>query len=145
MSRIKLSDSEPINEDTLKGVASGYENNLKGFEEDLEVFLSNNSFVTCTNTGTAAIHLALIISGISKGDEVLCQSMTFIATSNPIVYLGATPIFIDSEEETWNMCPVLLEEAIQDRIKKGKKPNAGTCGETCMYVCMYVCLYVCDE
>jgi len=124
MSRIKLSDSEPINEDTLKGVASGYENNLKGFEEDLEVFLSNNSFVTCTNTGTAAIHLALIISGISKGDEVLCQSMTFIATSNPIVYLGATPIFIDSEEETWNMCPVLLEEAIQDRIKKGKKPKA---------------------
>ena len=76
MSRIKLSESEPI----LKGMTLVDENNLKGFEEDLELFLSGDSFVTCTNTGTAAIHLALILSGVSRSDDVLCQSMTFIAT-----------------------------------------------------------------
>lgn len=70
------------------------------------------------------MHLALILLGINRGDEVICQSMTFTASANPIVYQGATPIFVDSEPETWNICPAFLEEAIKSRIKKGKKPKA---------------------
>ncbi|WP_234736348.1 DegT/DnrJ/EryC1/StrS family aminotransferase [Tellurirhabdus bombi] len=76
------------------------------------------------SSGTAALHLALILVGVGYGDEVLCQSFTFSASANPIAYQGATPIFIDSERETWNMCPVALEEAIKDRLKKNKKPKA---------------------
>ena len=76
------------------------------------------------SSGTAALHLALILSGVERGDEVICQSMTFAASANPIVYLGATPVFIDSEEETLNICPDQLEIAIKDRISKGKKPKA---------------------
>lgn len=98
--------------------------NVDGFENDIAEYLGEEVFAAALSSGTAAIHLALIILGVGKGDEVLCQSMTFSATANPIVYLGATPVFVDSEDETWNMSPEFLEEAIKDRIKKGKKPKA---------------------
>jgi dTDP-4-amino-4,6-dideoxygalactose transaminase len=98
--------------------------NVNGFEKDLETFLGNNVYVAALSSGTAALHMALILLGIKAGDEVICQSMTFAASANPIVYQGATPVFVDSEESTWNMSPEYLQEAIQDRIKKGKKPKA---------------------
>lgn len=98
--------------------------NVTGFENDLAQFLGNGVQVAALSSGTAALHLGLILLGVQAGDEVICQSMTFSASANPIVYLGATPVFVDSETETWNMCPVALEEAIQDRIAKGKKPKA---------------------
>ncbi len=97
--------------------------NVTGFEEDLENYLVSDH-VAALNSGTAAIHLALLQCGVNKGDEVLCQSFTFCGSSNPIKYIGAKPIFIDSESETWNIAPVLLEEAIKDRLSKGKKPKA---------------------
>lgn len=96
---------------------------VNGFEEDLQNF-TGAKYAAALSSGTAALHLALIMLGVGPGDEVICQSFTFSATANPIVYQGATPIFIDSERDTWNMCPVLLEEAIKDRIAKGKKPKA---------------------
>ncbi|GGC88351.1 pyridoxal phosphate-dependent aminotransferase [Flavobacterium lutivivi] len=98
--------------------------NVAGFENDLESFLGENVQIAVLSSGTAALHLALIQLGVNAGDEVICQSFTFSASANPIVYLGAIPIFIDSEPETWNMCPVALEEAIKDRISKGKTPKA---------------------
>ena len=98
--------------------------NVTGFEEDLSKYLGQSKQVAALISGTAALHLALIQLGVGYGDEVICQSFTFSASANPIVYLGATPIFIDSEAETWNLCPDALEEAIKDRIKKGKKPKA---------------------
>ncbi|MEN2489809.1 aminotransferase class I/II-fold pyridoxal phosphate-dependent enzyme [Flavobacterium sp. B11] len=98
--------------------------NVNGFEKDLEDYLNGNVFVGALSSGTAAIHLGLILLGIKPGDEVICQSMTFSASANPILYLGATPVFIDSESETWNLCPVALENAIIDRISNGKKPKA---------------------
>jgi dTDP-4-amino-4,6-dideoxygalactose transaminase len=98
--------------------------NVTGFEEDLEKYLSEKVFVGALSSGTAALHLALILLCVTAGDEVICQSMTFSASANPIVYQGATPIFIDSEPETWNICPNALEDAIKDRIAKGKKPKA---------------------
>lgn len=98
--------------------------NVAGFEQDLEKFIGQNSHVGALSSGTAALHLGLIILGVKAGDEVICQSMTFSASANPIMYQGATPIFIDSEKETWNLCPIALEEAITDRIAKGKKPKA---------------------
>ena len=98
--------------------------NVTGLEQDLESYLSKNVFVGALSSGTAAIHLGLILLGVKSGDEVICQSMTFSASANPILYQGATPVFIDSEIETWNMCPVALEKAIIDRIAKGKKPKA---------------------
>lgn len=98
--------------------------NVTGFENDIQQYLKEDSLVAALSSGTAAIHLALVLLGVSSGDEVLCQSKTFSASANPIVYLGATPIFIDSEKETWNICPEQLEIAIKDRIKKGKKPKA---------------------
>lgn len=97
--------------------------NVNGFEQDLQTF-TGAKYTAALSSGTAAQHLALIMLGVQAGDEVICQSFTFSATANPIVYLGATPVFIDSEAETWNMCPDLLEQAIKDRIKKGKKPKA---------------------
>lgn len=103
---------------------SVYGENLSSFENDLEVYLGENSKVACTTSGTAAIHLALILAGVTRGDEVLCQSMTYSASVNPILYQGAIPVFIGSEKETWNMCPDALETAIKDRISKGKKPKA---------------------
>ena len=98
--------------------------NVNGFEEDLERFLNADVKVAALSAGTAAIHLALIECGVGYGDEVICQSMTFSATANPIAYQGAIPIFVDSEPDTWNLCPKALEEAIQDRIAKGKTPKA---------------------
>lgn len=94
------------------------------FEKRLEDYLQRDVRVSSCVTGTAAIHLALIILGVQPGDEVICQSFTFSASANPIVYMGAKPIFVDSEPQTWNMCPEFLEEAIIDRIAKGKKPKA---------------------
>lgn len=98
--------------------------NVDGFEKDIEDFLNTDVKVAVLSAGTAALHLALIECGVEYGDEVICQSMTFSASANPIAYCGATPVFIDSEKETWNMCPMALEEAIQNRISKGKKPKA---------------------
>ncbi|WP_439553984.1 DegT/DnrJ/EryC1/StrS family aminotransferase [Flavobacterium macrobrachii] len=97
--------------------------NVTGFETDLEAFLGSDSQIAALSSGTAAIHLGLILLDVQAGDEVICQSFTFSASANPILYQGATPIFVDSEEETWNMCPIALEEAIIDRIEKGKKPK----------------------
>lgn len=98
--------------------------NVNGFENDLEQFLGENSKVAVLSAGTAALHLSLIECGVQHGDEVICQSMTFSASANPIAYCGATPVFIDSEKDTWNMCPKALREAIQDRLQKGTKPKA---------------------
>jgi len=98
--------------------------NVNGFEDDLATYLKEDVHVAATNTGTAALHLALILLNIDKGDEVICQSLTFSASANPIVYQGAIPIFVDSEPGTWNMSPQYLEIAIKDRIAKGKKPKA---------------------
>lgn len=98
--------------------------NVSGFENDLNFFLNTNKEVGALISGTSALHLALILSGVEYGDEVICQSMTFSASANPILYLGAKPVFIDSEKDTWNMCPNYLEEAIQERISKGTKPKA---------------------
>ena len=98
--------------------------NVTGFEKDLEAYQGENTHVAALSSGTAAIHLALIQAGVGPGDEVICQSFTFCGTTNPVQYLGATPILVDSEEQTWNMCPVALKEAVADRIAKGKKPKA---------------------
>lgn len=98
--------------------------NVTGFEQDLEQFLNDDVHIAALSSGTAALHLGLVLLGVKAGDEVICQSFTFSASANPIVYLGATPVFIDSESETWNMCPIALEEAIVDRISKGRKPKA---------------------
>jgi dTDP-4-amino-4,6-dideoxygalactose transaminase len=98
--------------------------NVTGFENDLEKYLHADCHVAALSSGTAAIHMALILLGVRHNDEVICQSFTFSATANPILYQGATPVFVDSEPETWNMCPVALEEAIKDRISKGKTPKA---------------------
>jgi dTDP-4-amino-4,6-dideoxygalactose transaminase len=98
--------------------------NVTGFEEDISKYLGYGIHVTALSSGTAAIHLGLILLGVGQGDEVLCQSFTFSASANPILYLGADPVFVDSEEDTWNMAPELLEQAILDRIKAGKKPKA---------------------
>lgn len=97
--------------------------NVNGLEQDLATFL-RDGHVAALSSGTAALHLALILSGVAPGDEVICQSMTFSASANPIAYQGAVPVLIDSEADTWNMCPAALEEAIKDRIAKGKKPKA---------------------
>ncbi len=108
--------------------------NVNGFEKSLRDFLIENGKwkienegkqVVALSAGTAALHLALILLGVGEGDEVICQSFTFSASANPIAYQGATPVFVDSEKDTWNMDPVLLEEAIEDRLKKtGKLPKA---------------------
>ena len=98
--------------------------NIGAFEELIEKFLNTEVNVTALNSGTAALHLALLLLGVSQGDEVLCQSLTFAASANPILYLGAVPIFIDSERDTWNMSPRLLEKAIKNRLALGKKPKA---------------------
>lgn len=98
--------------------------NVTGFENDLKVYLGNTHAVAALSSGTAALHLGMILLGVGAGDEVLCQSLTFSASANPIAYLGATPVFVDSEPTTWNMSPEFLEIAIQDRLAKGKKPKA---------------------
>jgi dTDP-4-amino-4,6-dideoxygalactose transaminase len=102
--------------------------NVNGLEQDIAGFLEGGHrhevHVAALSSGTAAIHLGLILLDVNPGDEVICQSMTFSASANPIVYQGATPVFVDSEKDTWNMSPVFLEAAIKDRIAKGKKPKA---------------------
>ena len=98
--------------------------NVNGFEEDLQAYLGEEVHVGALSSGTAALHLGLVLLGVQAGDEVICQTMTFSASANPIRYLGAIPVFVDSEETTWNLCPIALEEAITDRIAKGKKPKA---------------------
>ncbi len=98
--------------------------NVNGFEKDLRGYLNDDVHIVALSSGTAAIHLALIQLGVGPGDEVICQSFTFAASANPIKYLGASPVFIDSEADTWNMSPKFLREAIVDRIAKtGKKPK----------------------
>lgn len=99
--------------------------NVDGFEDDLKHFLGGNKEVAALSAGTAAIHLAMKACGVGAGDEVIVQSFTFCASCNPATYLGATPVFVDSEKDSWNMDPELLEEAINDRMSKtGKKPKA---------------------
>lgn len=98
--------------------------NVQAFETSIEQFLDNKTNAACLSSGTAAIHLGLQLLGVGPGDEILCQSFTFAASANPITYLGATPIFIDSEADTWNICPELLEKAVSERISEGKKPKA---------------------
>ena len=99
--------------------------NVNGFEKDLEDFVGENKRVVALSSGTAAVHLGLLACGVGPGDEVLVQSFTFCASTHPVTYLGATPVMIDSEPDTWNMDPDLLEKAIIDRMEKtGKKPKA---------------------
>ena len=97
--------------------------NVDEFEHDIEKY-TGAKYVAALSSGTASLHLALILAGVKTGDYVICQSMTFSATANPIVYLGAIPVFIDSEPETWNMSPQYLEEAIKSCVSRGKKPKA---------------------
>src|SRR5690554_2083724 len=99
--------------------------NVDKFEETLSSYLEKEKHIVCLSSGTAAIHLALLQLGVTAGDEVICQSFTFAASANPIAYLGAKPVFVDSEADTWNMNPDALREAIEDRIRKtGKTPKA---------------------
>lgn len=99
--------------------------NVNAFEKDLEQLCGEGKNVVALSSGTAAIHLALVNLGVGRGDEVICQSLTFSASANPVVYQGATPVFVDSERNSWNMDPNLLEDAIKDRIAKtGRKPKA---------------------
>ncbi|WP_326984860.1 DegT/DnrJ/EryC1/StrS family aminotransferase [Chryseobacterium sp. MYb264] len=103
---------------------SQYGSNIDEFENKLESYLGENSFVTAVSSGTAAIHLALRLLNVEQGDFVICQSFTFVATANPILYLKAIPVFVDSEYTTWNLCPNAVEDAIKYCLKKGKKPKA---------------------
>lgn len=97
--------------------------NLRGFEQAVQQYTGANAALA-VSSGTAAIHLALMLAGVQTGDEVLCSTFTFVATVNPVLYQNALPVLIDSEGDTWNICPVQLEKAIRDRIQKGKKPKA---------------------
>ena len=112
---------------------------VDGFEKDLEQFLGEGTHGAAVTTGTAALHLALVMLGVEKDDYVICQSLTFSASANPIIYLGGIPIFVDSEPDTWNICPNALEDAVKSCIKKGKKPKA------IITVCLYGMPYKVDE
>lgn len=105
--------------------------NVDNFEKDLENYLGKDSHVAVVSSGTAALHLALAMLGVEKDDYVICQSLTFTASANPIIYLGGTPVFVDSEKDTWNLCPNAVEDAIKSCISKGKKPKA------IITVCLY--------
>lgn len=98
--------------------------NVTGFEKDIESYINHNSHAVALSSGTAAIHLALVLLNVGFDDEVLCQTKTFAASVNPVIYQGAKPIFIDSEKKTWNMCPELLEKAIKERVALNRKPKA---------------------
>ncbi|STD53390.1 DegT/DnrJ/EryC1/StrS family aminotransferase [Empedobacter falsenii] len=98
--------------------------NIEGFESDIQKALNTSNPVVALNSCTSVLHLALIMLGVKTNDEVITQTLTFCGSTNPIVYCGATPVFIDSEKDTWNLCPIALEEAIKDRIAKGKTPKA---------------------
>lgn len=106
-----------------ENLLTSFGTNIDGFEKDLENYLKSK-FVCALNSGTSAVHLGLILLGVSSGDEVLCQSFTYFASAGPIIYQGATPVFVDSETDSWNLCPERLEDAVKDRIKKGRKPKA---------------------
>ena len=112
---------------TQKAISSGhiatFGQFISKFESKLSKRLKTHESVAL-NSGTSALHLGMVLLGIGPGDEVICQSFTFCASANPIVYLGASPIFVDSEAETWNICPDILEDTILSRISKGKKPKA---------------------
>lgn len=132
MSNSKIWLSSPhIGESEFKYVKEAFETNwiapvgphIQRFESELSR-ISQNQPVAALSSGTAALHLALILLGVERGDEVICSSFTFAASANPIVYQGATPIFVDSEQDTWNMCPVFLRTAIEERLARGKKPKA---------------------
>ena len=124
--------SPHMGENEMKYLSSAFESNwiaplgpcVDGFENDIEKYLGEDVHVAVLSSGTAAIHLALILSNVQKDDYVICQSMTFAATANPIRYVGAIPVFIDSEAASWNMDPLQLEKAIQWCISCGKKPKA---------------------
>lgn len=98
--------------------------NISGFEADIEAYLGDSVYAAALSSGTAALHLGLILMAVKPGDEVICQSFTFSASANPILYQGATPVFVDSEPDSWNICPNALEDAICSRIAKGNKPKA---------------------
>jgi len=98
--------------------------NIDEFEEQIENYIGEKKYAVALNSGTSAIHLALILLGVQENDEVICPSFTFCASANPILYNKAIPVFVDCEMDTWNICPFFLEEAIKDRIEKGKKPKA---------------------
>lgn len=98
--------------------------NVDAFEQSMEQYLGNGVQVAALSSGTAALHLGLLLLGVGQGDEVLCQSFTFSASANPIIYCGATPVFIDSEPDSWNLCPDALETAIKAGMARGKKPKA---------------------
>lgn len=118
---------------------SQYGSNIDEFENSLERYLGNNSHVTALSSGTAAIHLALRLLNVEEGDFVICQSFTFVASANPILYLKAIPVFVDSENQTWNMCPEALEDAVKYCIQQGKKPKA------IITVCLYGMPFMADE
>ncbi|WP_417857432.1 DegT/DnrJ/EryC1/StrS family aminotransferase [Xanthomarina gelatinilytica] len=124
LGKIVLSGTEIKNNFFLQESSFFKKNHLFGFEQDLQNYIKQDKAIACLSSGTAAIHLALILAGVTKNDEVICQSFTFSASANPIVYQGAQPVFIDSEKETWNMCPIALEKAIKNRKEFGKKPKA---------------------
>jgi dTDP-4-amino-4,6-dideoxygalactose transaminase len=112
---------------TQEAIRSGHLATFGNFINKFEIGLAKRTKTHQTvavNSGTSALHLAMVLLGIKQGDEVICQSFTFCASANPIVYLGAKPIFVDSEKETWNICPELLEDAILSRIAQGKLPKA---------------------
>ena len=113
--------------------------NVDGFEKDLENYLGEESHVAAVSTGTAALHLALAMLGVGKDDYVICQTLTFTASANPIIYLGGIPVFVDSEKDTWNLCPNAVEDAIKSCIAKGKKPKA------IITVCLYGMPYNVEE
>lgn len=113
-----------INDAFEKNWVTSIGENIDGFEQDLKECLGNHHEIVALNSATSAIHLALVMLNVTKHDEVLTSTFSFVASANPITYCGAIPIFIDSEKETWNMCPKALQEAIEDRIQKGKKPKA---------------------
>lgn len=124
--------SPHMGENELKYVQEAFATNwiaplgphVDGFEKDIARFIGQDTHVAALSSGTSALHLALILLGVGLDDEVICQSMTFSASANPIAYQKALPVFIDSEEDTWNISPEILEIAIKDRIAKGKKPKA---------------------
>jgi len=118
------SEQKYIAQAFAKNELSSFGANINAFEKNIESYLGEEAKVVGVSSGTAAIHLALILSGVKHGDEVICQSFTFSASANPTMYQGAIPIFVDSEIDTWNMCPIHLEKAIQDRIENGSKPKA---------------------
>jgi len=113
-----------VNQALISNWIAPFGPDILDFENKIESYTDQGHFVTALNSGTSAIHLALKLLKVTKDDIVLCQSFTFVATANPITYLGAIPIFVDSEIETWNMCPNFLEEAIENCIKLNKKPKA---------------------